>query len=516
MGSLLAPPDLPTHRPFARRVLSGTAAAGVSNFGTIALTLLLLPVQLAGLGVEAFGAWVLIQTMSAFRGWGAMLDLGTGPAATRLVAERSSLGDDRGAASAAMGAILFSSLGGCIGAVGLTLVAVTNPGKLFGLDPDLANAFATSLFVFGLALPFELATRAAQLSLEGLQFISLSRGLEFARRTAVLSATSYVAYWTGELVPTAIAFASVAPVLTIATVLVLRHRLGRATLQRHSLRTLLTYGRPLLALRQLGITHRMMDRILAGAILGPAAVAVVEVVTVVQNGAQAVPTAAAHAVMPSAAWLEARADRRAQRMLVLRGTLGCLFATVPVVLIPALVGPSLLRVWLGDNVPIGAADVLPVAVAYSAIAATAHVSSEFLAGSGRARIVVRWALAAVLVNLGLTIVLLPRMGVLGAFVSTLVTVPIASGPIVLEVIKVVAATRTQFVREVLVPVALPAAGLAAAVLIVRTMLEDVDLLLVVVASVAGIAAYVGIAKWTVPWRAILADLRTKSISETAD
>ena len=91
-------------------------------------------------------------------------------------------------------------------------MAVTNPGKLFGLDPDLANAFATSLFVFGLALPFELATRAAQLSLEGLQFISLSRGLEFARRTAVLSATSYVAYWTGELVPTAIAFASVAPV----------------------------------------------------------------------------------------------------------------------------------------------------------------------------------------------------------------------------------------------------------------------------------------------------------------
>ena len=123
------------------------------------------------------------------------------------------------------------------------------------------------------------------------------------------------------------------------------------------------------------------------------------------------------------------------------------------VLIPALVGPSLLRVWLGDNVPIGAADVLPVAVAYSAIAATAHVSSEFLAGSGRARIVVRWALAAVLVNLGLTIVLLPRMGVLGAFVSTLVTVPIASGPIVLEVIKVVAATEHSFVREVLVPVA---------------------------------------------------------------
>lgn len=511
-----APPGPSVRRPFARRFLSGTAAAGLSSFGTIALTVLLLPIQLTGLGAEAFGAWALIQTLSAFRGWGAMLDLGVGPAAVRLVAERSSVNDGRGAASAAMGAVAISAVGGSVGAVGIMLLAALDPGRIFGLDASLSAAFATSLVYYGMALPFELVTRSAQMSLEGLQCISLSRALELARRALVLVTTSLVALWTGDLVATAICFAIVAPLVAVATLLVLHRRLDRSALQRQSLRTLLAYGRPLLALRPLGITHRMMDRLLVGALLGPTAVAVVEIVTVVQNGAQAVPSASAHAVMPSAAWLEARSDRRTQRTLILKGTLGSLFATVPVVVIPALLADSLLRVWLGDDVPFVAVTVLPFAVAYSAIVATAHVSSEFLAGSGRAGIVVRSSFIAVIVNLILTVVLVRQIGVLGAFISTLVTTPIASAPIVINALRVVGASRRQFLREVIMPVVLPSAALVAVVLGARALLEPRDLLLLILGSVAGGAAYVGVANWTVPWRPILADFKAQSPSEMTD
>lgn len=516
MGSTLTPVKPSPSRPYARGVLSGTAAAGISSFGTVALSLLLLPVQLTGLGTEAFGAWVVIQTLSSFRGWGGLLDLGAGPAATRLVAERLSLGDERGAASASIGALIIAACGGVFGATLLASVATIDPGRLVGLDFDLRTAFATSLAIYGFALPFELVTRAAQMSLEGLQRVSLSRGLELGRRTLVLITTSSAAYWTGDLVATVIAFAVTAPVVTAVTVMKLRRHLHASGVDRQSLRTLLVYGRPLLTLRPLGIAHRMMDRLLVGVVLGPAAVAVVEIVTVIQSGAQAVLSAGAQAVMPSAAWLEARADRRAQRILILKGTLGCLFATLPVVIVPALLGEPLLRLWLGDDAPAGAATLLPFALAYSAIVATAHVASEFLTGSGRAGIVLRWAFFAVVGNLILTIVLLPRIGVLGAFAATLVTAPVSSAPIVAHTLSVIGVQKRQFVREALNPVILPALALSAVVLGAKAIIDAGDLLLVGLGAVAGGVAYLAVGCWTIPWRSVLAGLRAQSTSKTAD
>jgi O-antigen/teichoic acid export membrane protein len=62
-------------------------------------------------------------------------------------------------------------------------------------------------------------------------------------------------------------------------------------------------------LRPLGVLHRTIDRVVVGSVLGPSAVALVEIATQMMNGADAILSAMSYAVLPSAAWLRARGDR---------------------------------------------------------------------------------------------------------------------------------------------------------------------------------------------------------------
>src|SRR3954467_10992070 len=83
----------PPTRPFRRRVLLNTASTGVANIWAMVVALATLPLLLHGLGAQAFGLWVLLQTFSAVTGWLSLVDLGVGTATARAVAERAALDD---------------------------------------------------------------------------------------------------------------------------------------------------------------------------------------------------------------------------------------------------------------------------------------------------------------------------------------------------------------------------------------------------------------------------------------
>src|SRR5687767_10023108 len=92
-------------RPYRRSVLRGTMATGVANLWAIVLGLVTLPIMPAGLGVQAFGLWVLIQTFSATTGWLSLGDLGLTTAGTRAVAAAQAV-DDRHATARFAGTAL--------------------------------------------------------------------------------------------------------------------------------------------------------------------------------------------------------------------------------------------------------------------------------------------------------------------------------------------------------------------------------------------------------------------------
>jgi O-antigen/teichoic acid export membrane protein len=281
-----------------------------------------------------------------------------------------------------------------------------------------------------------------------------------------------------------------------------RHRFRNPFVARAG--ALLRAGRTVAVLRPLGIVERAMNRTIVGIVLGPAAVAYVEIATQVQNGADAVLSASSYAVVPGASWLRARQDHDRLRALLLRGTKYAVTLTAGVsVLGLLLVGPAL-RLWVGaaatgSHVPalLGLVSVLMVA--------PIAVGSNLLLGLDHAGAILRAASAAIVVNLAASLVLVQWMGASGAFVATLLANLMVVPMLVRSFLALAEVPLREFLRQAVAPALVPVAALAATTGIV-VLLPVGDVVTVVVGSTLGLAAFVLGARATVVPRAELVDL----------
>jgi O-antigen/teichoic acid export membrane protein len=407
---------------YRRQLLRNTAATGLANGWAIVVSLAAVPLLVKGLGASAFGTWALLQTFSAITGWLSLADLGVGIAATRAVADRAAT-EDRDGVGRAVGSAL--ALAGAIGLACAGVLLVAGRAAMAGAFrvPDrLADDLRLALVPFAAQVLFELVGSVTGSCLDGLQRIDRSRALDALRRTLAIGSAVVVALATERLAPTVAAAAAATAVATIVALVVLRHELGAARPRpdRATASHLLHYGRRVWLLNGTGVLHRTMDRTIVGAILGPVAVALVEVATQVQNGVAAVLSASSYAATSSAAWVQAREDRDRLRELLVRGTKYTCLITLPLCGLVAVLGGPLLDVWLPDRYG-EAAGLIALAVAYLAVQAPLATGSNLLLGVGRAGAILRPAALAVLVNLVASIVLVHRFGIAGAFVATIVS-----------------------------------------------------------------------------------------------
>jgi O-antigen/teichoic acid export membrane protein len=489
---------------FRRQVLVNTASTGLANGWAMVVSLVSLPLLLKGLGPTAFGTWVLVQTFSAVTGWFSLADAGVGTAATRAIAEKASVGEQAGVSRLVSSALsVFAGLGlMCAGGLALAGPAVL-PG-LFNTPAGLRDDLRLALVVFAGQILLE----GAEACLEGLQRVDLSRAIDVVRRTLVAGATVVVAQTSGRLGPVAVAsLVASAGGTCVATAILARHvPAGIARPSFVEVRRLVSYAKTVAILRPLGVLQRTMDRLVVGAVLGPAAVSLVEIATQVQNGADAVLSATSYAVVPSAAWLAAREDHGTLRELLHRGTKYSMLATLPVAAIAAVLAGSLVRVWLGDQYS-DAAGLAIIALLTVIAVAPLQVGSSLLLGVGRARDLLRVAGVAVAVNLTGSLVLVHVTGIVGVFQATLLASVVLVPFLTRSVLDAVGSEPAAFVRGAVLPVLAPTAALvAAAGLVVLLPLTDVPTL--VAGTVAGLGLYALVAlRWAVD-RAELAELRS--------
>jgi PST family polysaccharide transporter len=472
-------------------VLLNTAWTGLANIWAIALAVVTLPILLHGLGPEAFGTWALLQTFSAITGWLSLVDLGVGTAATKAIAERTSLDDDRGASMIVLNALA------CFAAVGIVcglILAVAGPTllpQLFRTPAKLHDALRFAVLLFAVQILADLVTEGAEACLEGVQRVDLSRGVDAFRRTAVAVSTSAVALAGGGLrgVGAASLAASVAglvvSMIALAARLPARHGLR---LSFSEIRGLVAYGRTVAVLRPLGVLHRTMDRIIVGAVLGPSAVALVEIATQVQNGADAMLSASSYSVVPTSSWLRARADGESLRELLQTGTRYSLLVTLPIVALVAILAGPLIRLWVGSDYPAAPA-LAVVALLFVALTAPVQVGSNLLLGVGRAGAILRAAAAAVVVNLAASLVLVRVVGIVGVFQGSLIGTALLLPLLGRAMLAEVGVGLWEFVRAAILPVAACVLVLAAAAAVV-VALPLSDLPTVVLGGLGGGTAYV--------------------------
>jgi O-antigen/teichoic acid export membrane protein len=182
-----------------------TAWTGVANVWAMVLALVTLPLLLAGLGPVAFGTWALLQTFSAITGWLSVVDVGVGTAATKAIAERASVDDERGVATSIASALACFGTLGMACAAALALVGPSVLPHLFNTPPRLVGDLRFALVPFAIQVVVELVIEGVEACLEGLQRVDLSRAVDGLRRTAVAGAMSAVALAGGGLRGVAVA-----------------------------------------------------------------------------------------------------------------------------------------------------------------------------------------------------------------------------------------------------------------------------------------------------------------------
>jgi O-antigen/teichoic acid export membrane protein len=74
-----------TERHGKQRLVANTLATALAQFGALAIAFLLAPLLIRAFGPAAYGAYMLVTSVSAFL---LLLDFGLGPALEKLLAER--------------------------------------------------------------------------------------------------------------------------------------------------------------------------------------------------------------------------------------------------------------------------------------------------------------------------------------------------------------------------------------------------------------------------------------------
>jgi O-antigen/teichoic acid export membrane protein len=143
------------------------------------------------------------------------------------------------------------------------------------------------------------------------------------------------------------------------------------------------------------------------------------------SGALAVP------VVPTASRYRAGDDARRLRLLVLRGTRYTLALFVPLCVTLMTLAEPILDVWLGDRYGDGAA-ALTILVSYWLLYGGLVVTPGFLVGAGAARYLARIFVLVAALNLALSLVLTPALGLEGPALATAIPFALAF-PLVLGV-----------------------------------------------------------------------------------
>lgn len=405
------------------RLLRNTIVNGLANAGNALVTIALTPFLLVQLGAEGYGLWVLALGLTFTSGYLALADLGLSDAAVKLIAEARAKGDPRRIAEIASTTLVaFGALGLVIGAA----VAALAPWlvSVLGVDADLAATARVLFTVVALEVIIELPTEALRAVLIGTQRYTWLRTIDVGGRL-LWGVLVVVALQRGHgVVALGVLAVVVAGVRAVLTLLAahqvlpgLRLRLRSAS--RSVFRETATYGSLVGGLRFLSVIYAQMDRVIVSVMISVAAVAGYEVAFRMGSMATLVLVMASSSVLPAASYNAARADTGKQRELYLRGSKYTLALAVPVCMAALLFADRILVAWVGPEYA-SSTTAARLFLLFPILAGVNQVGVTMLIGLGQARPVLLLQTVSVGLNLVLSILLAPVLGMTGVVLGTLI------------------------------------------------------------------------------------------------
>ena len=393
-------------------------------FSQVWLTLLVIvtvPIVLHRIGAAAYGIFVLA---SLVLGYTALLDLGLTPAVIRSIAVHRATGNREQLQAVIGTALTLLSLLALV--VGGLLVLLT-PAIVDGVLHVPASLRDDARFVL------YVAAGGFACNMVLLLFVAVAQGLQrldlFASRTIALGTVTAVAQVLtvtlgGGLRGLAVATIGI-NVLSLLVFMVVARRLlpevsFRPGFTRAALRELLGFG-AMKFINQAAVQIIFhVDRLIVAAFLPIAAVSYYGVPVSICQKFILVQQAINQAFFPAASELHALAESERLRRLYRSALKLGLTALLPLMILPSILAWPLLAAWIGPSFATPSAPILSVlAIAYG-IVAVSSVAGFAADATGHPDWNAGFTVVSAVLNLTLALILVPRIGAIGAAYALLV------------------------------------------------------------------------------------------------
>ncbi len=415
----------------AMRQLATNAAANYAGQAVaVVVGVLLTPLLVSHLGVALYGVLVLV---SAVQNLGGMIDLGVSSSVVKYVAEHRARDE-----TDEISRIISTSLALHLTLGALTLV-LTVAGAAWGmpllhLAPDELPVARAALLVAGATLAFRLPLGMLANLLPGLRQYEWNNAVAIVQTLITAAVTvSAVLAGAGPVVLVAINGVSLMVGLGVRVVLAARHLpglpVGRRWVTWATLRRITGYSLWLFVLDTATRIFTDADNVVIAAFLPITQVTAYNLGWKPASALAYLSGPLVSVFFPAASELEARQARADLQRLLITGTRLALGLTLAGVLVLLLLGRQALAVWVGP----GHEDALPVLLILLPVflvSATQNPAGVILRGMGRVRALAISVLLEYVVNVALTIILVPRVGVTGAAIGTLIPALVNDGLVI--------------------------------------------------------------------------------------
>jgi O-antigen/teichoic acid export membrane protein/glycosyltransferase involved in cell wall biosynthesis len=506
-----------------RRLFTNTAANGLAQAVSVLTTFLFLPLLMRAFGVANYGLYLLAASASAYA---YLLDFGIGVVLIRRVSERLAVGERERVPGLLLSAAMLYSVIGVLAAV-LLVVVGRFAGIIFNVTATEALLLERLLWIAAALQLWYWPASTARHALAGMQHYRFLAATSSLGQLGGAAAT--IAVLVAGQGPLVLALASGGVMISasLAEVWFLRRQMrgfGRPPRPALStMRSLVDEGLPIFGIQVADMVMKQQtDRLVLGVYLGAAAVAVYEVAAKLSALISQASTILVSALLPVASSLSAQQRHASVNSLFLRGSKYITLVLSPLIVVATVLAGAFITVWLGPD--FGASIPVARALMLAQFFVPLYVVGDsILIGKNRFSQWLPFSVFLAFVNLGLSIVLVLRFGLIGVALGTvaacLLEFPLY-GRMVLRELKI---TTAKWLSNATLP-AYPLLFIPVAISVAALYTPLTESLLGVIATgIVALAAYWGAAYFmalSAQERAKVRDLirsfTTRSASKEAD
>jgi O-antigen/teichoic acid export membrane protein len=399
-------------------IIKNVGSSWFSLAFNIVVGVFLSPFILHRLGDAAYGIWVLIFSVTGYYG---LFDLGIRSSVVRYVSRFSAIKDDDSLSKLINTSLLTYTVIGLV-TLGVTLAGMSSVTSWFRIPPEFRETSRVLFLMVGasVALGFPLGVFSG--ILEGLQrfyFLNLTNVVSTLFRAVLIVLALNRGYGLLMVAAITIVLPILISLLRAAIVLrILPRRYGFRYVDRASLREIAGYSSTTFLIMISFKLRFKTDELVIGTLLSSAAITYFSIGDRLLDYASEVVSSLAQIFVPMSSQSDAVGDLPRLQKIFIAGNRACALIIFPISAILALLGKSVITVWVGAQyVPVSYPVMLVLLFPMTASLAQS-ASSRILFGMAKHRTLSLIVFLEAIANLVLSILLIRPLGLVGDALGT--------------------------------------------------------------------------------------------------